>query len=343
MGRKIDPIFLARLPTRSLLFAQIASAGLIPLPQSASGQGQPPSISAEEALWTKLAAEADKMLKAKNDQGALVAYAAAIEAGRKSLVTNPEDIFYKGELAYTLYRHGLLLALDDANKDKELAESVALERDVYRDRPGNLKVENLLLNMLTGLADSKFNRKEYNLCLEQYYEALKIISTSPGSAARDLRLYRASILKMISNANYNLKDYVGASNASKARIVVLREMFHPRNDGTQARLSFASSLSSAAFEALLAKNYIGARDLANEAITLEPRQIWMYTNVAHALMMTGQVNQARKIYLEFRGELANGKARWNETVLQDFGLMRAAGVSNPLMEEVAGSFSPPNH
>ena len=55
----------------------------------------------------------------------------------------------------------------------------------------------------------------------------------------------------------------------------------------------------------------------------------------HALMLLGRVDEARAVYLNFRGQkLENGKS-WETVILEDFAELRKAGITHPLMHEIA--------
>src|SRR5208337_4900888 len=57
------------------------------------------------------------------------------------------------------------------------------------------------------------------------------------------------------------------------------------------------------------------------------------TNRAHALMFLGRDAEARALYLAHKGEPLNGKT-WEQVIADDFGLLRKAGLANPLMAAV---------
>jgi tetratricopeptide (TPR) repeat protein len=97
----------------------------------------------------------------------------------------------------------------------------------------------------------------------------------------------------------------------------------------------AGALASLAWYALFARDYGGAIDAADRAIALDPPELVAATNKAHALMFLGRDEEARTAYLAHRGEKIDDKRAWNEVIVKDFADLRAAGLSNPLMDEVA--------
>ena len=55
-------------------------------------------------------------------------------------------------------------------------------------------------------------------------------------------------------------------------------------------------------------------------------------------MFLGRVDEARSIYLDHRGEQANGQP-WEKLTLDDFAALRNVGLSHPLMEEIQMTFA----
>jgi hypothetical protein len=64
----------------------------------------------------------------------------------------------------------------------------------------------------------------------------------------------------------------------------------------------------------------------------------VYTNRAHALMLLNRTDEARVLYLKYRGmkNVVDDKS-WG--VLEDFTELRKAGLTNPLMDEIKRRFA----
>ena len=95
-----------------------------------------------------------------------------------------------------------------------------------------------------------------------------------------------------------------------------------------------------AYRFVLARNFARALEASDQAISLAPDQIWLYTNRAHALMFLNRVDEARALYLHYRGEknVQTGKS-WETSVLEDFAELRKAGLTHPLMDEIEKRFA----
>jgi hypothetical protein len=91
---------------------------------------------------------------------------------------------------------------------------------------------------------------------------------------------------------------------------------------------------------VLARNFATALEAADLVSPIAPDEIWLQGNRAHALMFLGRVDEARALYLRYRGEknVQNGKP-WEPAVLEDFAELRKAGLTHPLMDEIEKRFA----
>jgi tetratricopeptide (TPR) repeat protein len=77
----------------------------------------------------------------------------------------------------------------------------------------------------------------------------------------------------------------------------------PSNTLWQRDLQFSiGRIGGLAYRFVVARNFAIALEAADEAIALAPEMIWLYTNRAHALMFLDRADDARALYLQFRGE-----------------------------------------
>jgi hypothetical protein len=56
-------------------------------------------------------------------------------------------------------------------------------------------------------------------------------------------------------------------------------------------------------------------------------------------MFLGRIDEARAIYLHYRGQKASGDSTWETDILDDFSELRKAGLTNPLMDEIGKRFT----
>ena len=99
-------------------------------------------------------------------------------------------------------------------------------------------------------------------------------------------------------------------------------------------------IGALSFKILQSRNFSEALDLADQAISLAPDLIWIYIIRAHALMFLGKVDEARAIYLQYRGhQKLLGEKSWEVIVLEDFTKLGKVGLTHPLMDEIEKDFS----
>jgi tetratricopeptide (TPR) repeat protein len=102
----------------------------------------------------------------------------------------------------------------------------------------------------------------------------------------------------------------------------------------------AEKIGGLAYLFVLARDFARAREAADQAISLAPSKIWLYTNRAHALMFLSHVDEARALYLQYRGEKnVQGDKSWEMVILEDFAELRKAGLTHPLMDEIEPKFA----
>ena len=56
-------------------------------------------------------------------------------------------------------------------------------------------------------------------------------------------------------------------------------------------------------------------------------------------MFTGSIDEARELYLRYRGQKAQGEETWEANVLDDFAELRKTGLAHPLMDEIEKHFA----
>jgi tetratricopeptide (TPR) repeat protein len=110
----------------------------------------------------------------------------------------------------------------------------------------------------------------------------------------------------------------------------------PNNALWQAALSNdGEDIAGVSYKFLLAGKFAKALEASDQAIAAMPDTIWPHSNRAHALMFLGRKDEARALYLKYRGAPnAQGDRNWNDIVRVDFKELREAGHTHPLMAEI---------
>jgi len=107
-------------------------------------------------------------------------------------------------------------------------------------------------------------------------------------------------------------------------------------DGEQGRVQrVARALGTLCWSALLAKNFTRAVWAGGHAVDLGPELNWVRSNYAHALMISGERQKAREIYLA----LASLSPEWKGQIIKDFGEMKKRQLTDSLMDEISARFA----
>ncbi len=104
---------------------------------------------------------------------------------------------------------------------------------------------------------------------------------------------------------------------------------HPVKPATRAE-----ALGNLAWYAMFDRKFDRAVSAAEHAHSLAPETGWIEINRADVLMLAGQTDAARTLYLAHNRIGDSKGAKWAELARGDFELLRKAGFNDPLMEEV---------
>jgi tetratricopeptide (TPR) repeat protein len=116
---------------------------------------------------------------------------------------------------------------------------------------------------------------------------------------------------------------------------------HGGNPDWQIDLRYsAEKLGGLAYSFVRARNFATALEVADQAIALAPDLIFVHANRAHALLFLGRVEEARALYLQYRGRknVVDEKS-WEAHVLEDFAGLRQSGLAHPLMHQIEKQFA----
>ena len=220
--------------------------------------------------------------------------------------------------------------------------------------------------VLEGLAKSDPNDAELQRTLSVIYNKAGRAALAQGDAPEALRDFRngLSLIEALAKTNpantgwqrdvavsYNLVGNVlltqhalsEAIKSYRAALDIVQRLTNSdrSNAQWQSDLQFCvGRIGIAAWSAVLARDFDVAMDAADQAIALAPQAKWLYASRAHALMFLGRVDEARALYLKYRGEknVMAGKS-WEAIIVEGFAALRKQGLTAPLMDEIEKQFS----
>ena len=140
-----------------------------------------------------------------------------------------------------------------------------------------------------------------------------------------------SAIKGMSEANEK-SDWTGGLKSAEALKAIVERPGVIDADKKADQLEMA--LVSIAWDSLMLRDFKKALDASQQAVTLQPNDLVPKTNLAHALMFLGRVDDAKAIYFAHISESLQGKT-WSAVIQDDFGKLATAGVTTPAMADIA--------
>jgi tetratricopeptide (TPR) repeat protein len=118
------------------------------------------------------------------------------------------------------------------------------------------------------------------------------------------------------------------------RAVEISRSLAKKKDSDESRHALAGDLGSLAYAEIFNSQFQEAIANAKEALTIDPTQVWIQTNLAHGYLFDGRYEEAKAIYLKFKDVKVPGEQTFAESVLDDFRRFREQGVTHPDMEKI---------
>jgi tetratricopeptide (TPR) repeat protein len=177
--------------------------------------------------------------------------------------------------------------------------------------------------------------------LAHYQKSLTIVeklaATDPGRVdwQRDL----AENLDKIADMLWAASDPTGAhaartgSLAIREKVVVMIEEEETRSAGKPGA-GTANALLNAAWQALFTGDFAKALAASERAVVLMPDDLSLETNRAHALLFLNRGDEAKALYLAYKGKTTSDNKAWEQIIALDFVEFRKAGLFHPMMAEI---------
>jgi tetratricopeptide (TPR) repeat protein len=168
------------------------------------------------------------------------------------------------------------------------------------------------------------------------------VKSDPSNAGwqRDL----AIAFERVGNAQVAQKDLLSALKSYGDGAAVLIRMAGANSDSARLKsdiVSAAARIGTVSYDLVVARDFANALQAADQSIALAPGTIWLYSGRAYALMFLGRTDEARALFLKYRGQqdgMSQGEL-WEKTILGDFADLRKHGLTNLLMDEVEKLFT----
>jgi TPR repeat protein len=96
----------------------------------------------------------------------------------------------------------------------------------------------------------------------------------------------------------------------------------------------AQALHDVVGYALLAREFTKALTASDRAHALLPNDLAIETNRAHSLMFLEHEQDARALYLTYKGKRISEGKLWERAIAEDFAELRKAGLTHPMMADI---------
>ncbi len=284
----------------------------------------------------------------KDIAGALDAMSAALALRKTLAERSPEDP--QAQRAQLVDNNALGRLLNAAGKPEDALgayrDGLALARGLA-SRPGadDIARNDLVISLfLVGTSLAKAG--DASGAADQLGEAMPVVrglsarNKSNPQYARELWLVATNLgdaRAAINDLNGALEAYVAAREAAMG-MIALGVADAPSADPVRASVAKIGLIANSR---LLAGDFNGALAALEFATPAAPEQNWLDLIRAGALMFLGRADEARAIYERHRGETTYGGKSWETATAEGFAVLRAKGLTNPLMQEIEASFSTP--
>ena len=307
----------------------------------------PNSTELKRALSAAFDRLGDAYADKKMNEAALNYYESSRANGEALVIRYPTDTSLQRDLSYTYSRIGDALSALKKYPEALAAQttSLAMRKKLLARDPNNSTWLRDVAVAELAIGEVLEDQKKLDEALAALRESLEVRkglaskNSSNGQWQRDLSVAYNSIGRVLA-AQKKLDD---ALSAYRDCLEIRRALAAKDSENKQWQndlQSVIADIGGLAYDLVIAREFAVALGAADQAIALAPKEIWMYTNRAHALMFLGRVDEAKALYLQYRGQKnVQDDKPWEAVVLEDFSQMRKAGLTHPLMDTIERQFA----
>jgi tetratricopeptide (TPR) repeat protein/CHAT domain-containing protein len=155
------------------------------------------------------------------------------------------------------------------------------------------------------------------------------IAVASGQTADELGKLRQQAKQLFDTGRY------AEALATQRAVAAGTERTETARSGTAGKET-AYELVSLSWYALFARTPVEAVDASERALKLIPALWAIDSNRAHALLLLGRTDEARKLYLAHKGKRISAASdeTWEDAIAKDFDALRAAGIVHEAFPEI---------
>ena len=104
---------------------------------------------------------------------------------------------------------------------------------------------------------------------------------------------------------------------------------------TSYRKQLAQTCGNQSWYALFIKKFKEAEKAGRRGLELDASQVYIKTNIGHALLFQDKYDEALKVYQDYADDLQNRQDKTNvEVLIEDFDALEKAGITHPDIAKV---------
>jgi tetratricopeptide (TPR) repeat protein len=273
---------------------------------------------------------------------ALTAYRDSLAIAERLAAADPGNTQRQRDLSVSYEKIGNMLATQGKFDEalKAYRDSLAIAERLAAVDPGNTQWQRDLSVSYNKVGDVLLAQGKLDEALKAYrnslaiFERLAAADRSNTLWQRDLSISHDRVGDVLV-AQGKLDEAIEAYERSLAiRIALLAQ--DPSNAQWRGDLQVAAArIGEVAHRLIRARQFARALEACDRAIAGASEAVGLHAKRAHALMFLDRLDEARTIYLRYRGraDVRGGKS-WEAVLREDFADLRKAGLSHPLMDEI---------
>lgn len=246
------------------------------------------------------------------------------------------------ELAHNIFKTESTIkikmsSLDAAEKDLEYAKKaffLAYGKDIEKHR-------NEAADLIIKEGAILEGKKLYDYALESYLLAKHILEPIANQERPNLNVIiqsfdvYLSIVRIARETKNADAENGGITSIKIYTDKILRDYQKLAEEAMIIKSGVGRALGNTSYNELFVRQYNAALKDSIKALELAPNEIWIKTNIAHALLFLNRFDEAKAIYEKSANEkIFSGKKIFRQVVLEDFKKFREYHIDHPDMKKI---------
>jgi Protein of unknown function (DUF4019) len=206
--------------------------------------------------------------------------------------------------------------------------------------PSELESQNIQGASLDAEGEKKFAAEDYAGALADYKGSFEVYRTLAKNNPDDItwKLRAFTLLGKVARTHNRLQQPAEAVQMQLASANGFLEIAESVGSPTSASRA-ATAFGTLAYYQILYSDPRAARASAERGFKLDPTQLWIKANLAHALLLSGETEAARRIYQLERTTPLDEQGTFEQVVLSDIHEFERRGIKSPGFAQVRALYA----